>query len=190
MSVVLGLFERSPIVDFRSIQRVIGKKNGAYGKLIVHNLINKSIIKKVAKGKYTKHNETTLAVFCFSPSYLGLQSALSMHNLWEQETIPIVITSKKVRLGLRTVMGANVLVKSVNPSYLFGFEYIQEGQFYIPYSDIEKTLIDLVYFRQSISPAVLKSFRERIDEKKLKGYVRRYPERIRKKVLHLYQGLS
>src|SRR3989344_6885864 len=103
------LFDKSPVVDFKSIERIVGKsKNSSYAKLLLFNLIKNKTIKKIGTGIYTKHNELSLAVFSFKPAYLGLQTALSYHGVWEQETIPIIITIKKVRRGLRGFMGGNV----------------------------------------------------------------------------------
>jgi len=174
------LFEKSPVVSFASIKRVIGKRGG-YTKQLVRNLILKSKIKKLAKGCYTKYDENSLAVFCFK-GYLGLQDALSFHNLWEQETIPVIITGKKVRQGIRDIWGGNVLVRRIDKRYLFGFDYFREGEFYFPYSDIEKTFIDMIYFNENLSEEVLVEIRKKIDRKKLRGYLRKYPKRFRERV--------
>ena len=104
----------------------------------------------------------------FTPSYLGLQSALSAYNLWEQETIPVILTSKKVKTGLRKILGGNVLIRKVKEKFMFGLEYLQEGDFYLPFSNLEKTFIDMIVFKQIISKEVLIRFREKIEEKKLK----------------------
>ena len=89
-----ALFEKSPILDFKSLERIIGKsKNSNYAKLLVYNLLKKGKIKKIGKVVYTKHNEISLEVFSFKPAYLGLQSALSRYGIWEQETIPVIITT-------------------------------------------------------------------------------------------------
>ena len=124
------LFEKSPVVDFKSLERIISKaKNSSYAKLLVHNLIKRGKIKKIGKGIYTKHNEISLAVFSFKPAYLGLQAALSHHKIWEQETIPVIITIKKVRTGIRNLIGGNILLRNINKKYFFGLEYIREGDF-------------------------------------------------------------
>jgi len=185
------LFEKSPVVDFRTIERIVeskgknGRAKSGYAKLLVTNLLRQGKIKKLAKGCYTKHDDNSLAVFCFKSAYLGLQSALSAHNLWEQETIPIIITAKKVRSGMRQVMSGNVLVRRTGNERIFGYELIQEGAFYLPYSDIEKTLIDMVSFKQRIDPKTLKRINRRIDPRKLKDYLGKYPRRIRDKVMTL-----
>lgn len=186
---VRNLFEKSLVVDFSSIERIVRfkRKNtkSHYAKLIVHNLLKSGEIKKIAKGCYTKHNDNSLIVLCF-PAYLGLQSALSFYGLWEQETIPIIMTSKKVRVGIRKVLGGNVLVRNTKKKFMFGINYLDDGGFYLPYSDLEKTFIDMFFFKQKIDENVLKKFRKKIDEKKLKKYLKVYDKRLEKRVLKIY----
>jgi len=182
-----ALFEKSPIVDFKSIERIIGKsKNSNYSKLLIHNLIKNGKIKRITKGIYTQYNEISLAVFSFKPAYLGLQSALSHHKMWEQETIPVVLTTKRVRRGIRKVLGGNVLVRNINKQYSFGVDYFNEGNFYLPYSDIEKTFIDMIVFNQHLDKETLKNFKKKINMKKLKEYLKKYPKNIKERVLKLY----
>ncbi len=183
-----NLFEKSPVVDFQSIQRIIGKsKTSNYAKLLVSNLLKKGKIKRIGKGVYTKHDEISLAVFSFKPAYLGLQSALSRYNLWEQETIPVIITARKVRRGVRSLMGGNILIKNINKKYFFGFEYVKEGDFYLPYSDLEKTFIDLIVFNQKIDDVVLMKLRTEINKDKLLSYLKEYPVKFKKAVLKKYE---
>ena len=177
------LFNKSPVVDFSSIERLVNdrKQVKQYTKQLVRNLLLKGMIKNIAKGYYTKSDDISLAVFCFKPAYLGLQDALSFHNLWEQETIPIIITTKKVRQGIREVSKSNVLIRRMNKKYLFGVEYYLQGEFYLPYSDIEKTFIDMIYFKEKISQEVLSEILQKIDREKLNSYLKYYPKRFRDK---------
>ncbi len=178
------LFEKSPVVDFDSVERIVGNKSN-YSKLLIHNMIKKGKIKKIGKGFYTKHNEISLAVFSFKPAYLGLQSALSHHGVWEQETIPVIITTRKVRMGIRSLIGANVLLRNINKKYFFGIDYLEEGSFYLPYSDLEKTFIDMVVFNQKIEEQTLKNIKKRINKQKLLNYLKKYPIKIRDRVMKL-----
>jgi predicted transcriptional regulator of viral defense system len=181
------LFEKSPVVDFRSIERLVGNKTKTsnYAKLLVSNLLKKKKIYRLGKGTYTKHNENYLAVFGFKPAYLGLQSALSYYGLWEQETIPVILTTKKVRTGLRNSLDGNILIKHISSKHFFGYNYLKDGAFFFPYSDLEKTLIDLVVFKQKIDPDTLKKFKKEVDKNRLKQYLKRYDFRTRKKILGL-----
>ena len=178
---VEALFKKSPVVSFSSVARII--KNKEYSKQLIRNLLLKEKIKRLAKGYYTMYDDPSLSVFCFKPSYLGLQNALSFHNLWEQETIPVIITTRKVRPGIREVMGMNVLIRRIEKKYFFGFEYYQEGDFYFPYSDIEKTFIDMLYFKEKLSEEAMKNIFKKINLKKLNAYLKIYSKSIQKQVL-------
>lgn len=177
------LFEKSPVVDAESISRIISsrKKVKQYNKQLIRNLLVSGKIKRLAKGCYTKHDDISLAVFCFKPAYLGLQDALSIHNLWEQETIPVIITSRKVRNGIRIISGANALIRRIDKKYFFGYDYIKQGDFYFPVSDIEKTFIDMIYFKEEMDNELSANIKKRVDNKKLKSYLRKYPKMILKK---------
>lgn len=188
---VESLFKRSAVVNASSILRILRskKKVRQYQKQLIRNLLLKGKIKKLSKGFYTTHNEPSLVVFCFKPAYLGLQDALSFHELWEQETIPIIITSRKVRQGVRKALGVNILVRRIDKKYMFGFDHFKEGDFYLPYSDIEKTFIDMVYFNENFSEEAIKSILRKLDRKKLRLYLKVYPKKFRKKIIG-YLGMD
>ena len=176
-------FKESPIVNIQSLKRFIKKKNKDYIHLLINNLLKKREIRRITKGFYSVYEDPSLIVFCFKPSYLGLQNALSFHNLWEQETNPTVITTRNLRKGIRKVFDRNVIIRKIDKKYLFGFEYYKDGDFYFPYSDIEKTFIDMIYFRQPLDKEVVIEFKKRIDKKKLKDYIKRYPGKFKKIVM-------
>ena len=176
-------FRESPVVDIGSLKKFMKRKNKNYIYLLINNLLKRGEIKKITKGFYTIHEDPSLIVFCFKPAYLGLQNAMSFHNLWEQETNPVVVTVKNVRRGIRSVFGRNTLVRKIDKRYIFGFEYYKDGDFYFPYSDIEKTFIDLIYFKEHLDDEAINNFKEKLNMKKLKEYLKRYPLRFRKLVL-------
>jgi len=182
-------FKESPVVDINSLKKFIPKKDKRYVYLLISNLLRKKEINRITKGYYTIYDDASLIVFCFKPSYLGLQNAMSFHNLWEQETNPVVITANNIRRGLRKVFGRNALLKRIPGKYMFGFEYykypLENREIYLPYSDIEKTFIDMIYFKQPLDEKTLENFREKINRKKLKEYLKIYPLKIREMVLRL-----
>ena len=187
---ILELFDKSPVVDLRSIERIIGvkKQDNNYAKLLVSNLVIQGKIKKIIKGKYSKYDDHSLSVMCFNPAYLGLQSALSFHGLWDQASVPVIITSVKVRSGTRDIFGSNVMIRRTDKKFMFGFEYVLDGDFYLPYSGIEKTFIDMVVFKQNMSDDVLMNFRKRINKKKLVKYLTAYSKKTRDLIMKLYIG--
>lgn len=182
---IMDLFNKSPVVSFNSIQRIINKtsKSSQYAKQLIRNLVLKNKVKKITKGYYTTLDDPSLLVFCIKPAYLGLQDALSINNLWEQETIPIILTSRKVRQGIRKIFNTNVLVRKVNKKYVFGISYKKHDNFYLPYSDIEKTFIDMIYFKEKLSPETLNLLKNKLNKKTLNSYLKKYPIMIKKRVL-------
>jgi len=59
---------------------------------------------------------------------------------------------------------------------------MQYNGFWVPVSDLEKTLIDMVYFkigiRNELKPSILKA----LDRKKLKSYLEHYDKRVNAKI--------
>ena len=184
------LLMKSPLVTYSSIERIVKhqKKIKGYTKLLVHHLLKKGIMKKLTKGCYTSTNNAALAVLCFQNAYLGLQDALSLHNLWEQETIPVIITSQHVRTGIRDCMHSNILIRKLDKKYFFGIAYYQQDSIALPYSDLEKTFIDMIYFKENMNKEVLENFKEKINKKKIEKYLKKYPLKIRKKAQSLLQS--
>jgi predicted transcriptional regulator of viral defense system len=180
-------FRESPVVDINSLKKFISKKDKKYIYLLISNLLKKKEINRITKGYYTIYDDASLIVVCFKPSYLGLQDAMSFHNLWEQETNPVVLTTNNIRSGLRKVFERNVILKRVPGKYMFGYEYykypLENRDIYLPYSDIEKTFIDMVYFRQPLDKENILEFKKKIDKKKLNDYLRKYPKKFRDKVM-------
>lgn len=180
---VREFFEKTPVVNVRDIRLITQRKDYTYQ--LLRNLVKQGEINRVTRGYYTTYGDPVVAVFCFRPAYLGLQEALSIHNLWEQETNVVIVTVKKVRVGVREILGTNVVLHRIDPKYFFGFELIRYGDFYVPVSDLEKTLIDLVYFNELPDKEVIRRIRERADLRKLNQHLKTYPKRIKQKVLDL-----
>ncbi|EQD66731.1 transcriptional regulator, partial [mine drainage metagenome] len=80
----------------------------------------------------------------FLPFYYGLEDALSLRGFWEQETNPVIITPRKVRNGVRQFDSRNYVVRRIDRKMFFGYTFVNYEEFYIPVSDTEKTLIDLI----------------------------------------------
>lgn len=173
-------FAKTPVFSSRDIKAYV---SGNYRHLLVSNLIKGGEIKKVTKGYYTLFDDPIVSVFCFKPAYIGLQEALSVHNVWEQEGATIIVTAKKVKKRIINVFGNNVVLHRIKPKYMFGFEAVRYGKFYVPVSNLEKTFIDLVYFNEIPDKNTLRNMKKRLDAEKIKKYLEQYPEKIKKRVL-------
>jgi len=179
---VREFLKNTPVANLQSISMLVGNKNYAY--VVMNHLLRRGEVKRITRGYYTVYDDPSLLVYCLKPAYIGLQDAMSFHDLWEQETPPIVITSRMVRCGIRKVMGHNVLVRRISKEYFFGYEYCRYGDFSLPVSDVEKTFIDMVYFGE-IEKSLVREFKMKVDHKKLEEYLKRYPINFREKVLAL-----
>lgn len=174
--------KRTPVFDTKSVVRLVGDADYAY--LLLSHLAKRGEIRRLTKGYYTTHEDPSLVVYCLKPAYLGLQDAMSFHNLWEQETVPVVLTIRKIRPGVRRVMGSNVIIRRISRKHFFGYDYLKRGDLLLPVSDIEKTFIDMVYFNE-IRKDMLRDFRGRLDKKRMLGYLKKYDKRFASKVLGL-----
>ncbi len=183
---IIELFKTSPVVAVRDIAMLTGSRQYAY--LLLHSLEKRGVIKRLVKGYYTIHDDPTLTVFCYRPAYIGLQDALSIHNLWTQETTVIIVTTRNIR-GDRTVMGSKVAIHKLSPKYYFGYKYVKYGEIYIPVSDLEKTMIDLAYYRQPIHKETIKEAKKNINKHKLQQYLKNYNKKVQKRIIEKLKPL-
>jgi len=182
---IRNFISKTPVFTSRDIEKLT--KNKKYAHLILTKLAQRREIFRLTKGFYSKFEDPIFSIFCFKPGYLGLYEALSLNNFWEQETNVTIITLKKVRVGKKNILESNVIIKRINPKYFFGFDYLPYDSFYLPVSDLEKTLIDLIYFKESLPLTFLKELRKKIDFKKIKNYLKPYPKNFQKIVLKKLQ---
>jgi predicted transcriptional regulator of viral defense system len=183
---VRGYIRKTPVANVSSISALLPNRKYAY--TLINHLLKRMEIRRITRGYYTVYEEPSLIVYCLKPAYLGLQDAMSFHNLWEQETNPIVITARRVRTGVREVLGQNVWVRRISPKYLFGYEYFISGEFLLPVSDVEKTLIDIIYFDE-LKESMIKRFRGKINERKIEEYLKKYESNFRDKVLEILRSI-
>lgn len=179
---IRGYLKRTPVASMSSISVLV--PNRSYVHLIMNYLVKRGEIRRISKGYYTTREEPSLLVYCMRPAYIGMQDAMSFHGLWEQETNPVIITTRKVRPGVRRVFGQNVWVRRISPKYFFGYEYLASDGFLLPVSDVEKTFIDMIYFRE-MREDIAKEFRKRVNREKLEKYLKMYNTNFRRKVIEI-----
>ncbi len=156
-----------------------------YAHLLLHNLVRQGEAHRITKGVYSFKEEMQVVGFAYSPYYYGLQDALSIHNLWEQETNPVVITPRKIRPGIKQFLGNNYVVKRIDKKMFFGFATVKYHDFWINVSTPEKTLLDFIYFRQPLDEKTLAEIRKKISKKTLAEYLKKMPKRVKKKAKKL-----
>ncbi|MBI5036417.1 hypothetical protein HZC09_03660 [Candidatus Micrarchaeota archaeon] len=179
-------FGALPAFTMRDVRVFFGKPlSGKYSELLLHNFLKRGEVHRIAKGAYSFGAEMQVVGLAFQPYYYGLQDALSLRDLWTQETNPVVITPRKVRTGVRTFLGNNYLVKRIARRMFFGFEPLRYHDSWVNVSDAEKTLIDFVYFRQRVDAEALAELKQNINAKKLSSYLKKCPLWVVKRVKKL-----
>lgn len=177
-------FSTFPVFSIKDAKIFLsGKKISIeYLYLLINNLLKRGEMFRITRGIYTFKKDPSVITFAFSPSYHALQDALSIHNLWEQETNTIIVTPLHVRTGIRELFGATVIIRRIDRSMFFGFEMVKHLDSWLPVSDVEKTLIDFAYFKEFLDKKTLKEMKRRIDKKKLENYLKKVPKETRKRV--------
>ncbi|MFH1664068.1 MAG: hypothetical protein ABH986_04655 [archaeon] len=180
-------FRNKPVFSIKDLRVFLAKKRISkdYSNTLIHNMTEKKEISRITKGFYSFKKDLMVSGFAFTPFYYGLQESLSIRNLWEQETNPVIVTPKKVRPGTRKILDSNVLIRRINRKMFFGFELIKHFDLWIPVSDTEKTLIDFAYFNEALPEEALKEIKKQLNKKKLEEYLKKCPETTRKKTRKL-----
>ena len=154
-----------------------------YYQLVLNNLVRSGRIYRITRGQYTFYDEVQYVGFAFRPFYYGLQDALSIRNLWEQETNPVIITPRRVRSGILTFLGRNYVIRWIERSMFFGYSLVEYGDFFIPVADAEKILIDMVYYHEFLPEEVKNEILRAVNKKKLQEYILMLPDYMKKRVI-------
>ncbi|MGD0729148.1 MAG: hypothetical protein ABR981_03680 [Candidatus Micrarchaeaceae archaeon] len=159
------------------------KISSSYIHLMLYNLNKKGEIRRVTKSAYTFHNDVSVVGFAFEPFYYGFESALSIMGFSDQGTNLTVVTPRNVRAGIRAFEGRNYRIKRIKKEHFFGYKSIKYGNFWIPVSDLEKTLIDMISLNDHIKDEVKASILKNINRKILNKYLENYDIKLKGKVI-------
>ncbi len=155
----------------------------AYIYVMLHNLLKNGEVTRITRGIYTFHDDAVVAGFAFRPFYYGLESALSIRGVSGQGANYIIMTPRNVRTGMRSFHGRNYRVQRVESGLMFGYSVVRYGSFWVPVSDVEKTVIDMLYFDGAIRDELWPGIAAALDRKRLMDYLKRYPPYFRKRAL-------
>lgn len=174
-----------PIFKINDVKLILRSSNVStdYIYLLLHNLIKKQKIRRVTRGAYTFHQDSAVIGFVFQPFYYGLESALWINGVSEQGANYTIMTSGNVRGGIREFEGRNYNIKRINNNLLFGYNLVKLGEFWIPVSDLEKTVLDILYFYGSIRDENFTDITKRLNEKKIRRYIKHYDKRSVKRMI-------
>ncbi len=188
----LARFKKSPVFQTRDVSKFLEYYGSTedYAKVFIGQMVKSGKAYKVTKGFYTMYKNIEAVGFPFYPFYYGLGFALTHHKLWKQQANPYVLTVKNVRRGPREALGLNYNVSKIAKSMFFGYYYTKGADFYYPISDVEKTLIDCIYYKMSLEGYVYENIFRQLDYKKMQGYLKRCSGRVRTRYLALKASAS
>jgi predicted transcriptional regulator of viral defense system len=174
-----------PVFNIKDIKLAFEKKAISYSyiRLMLSKYAKSKKIKRITRGTYTFHDDAIVTGFAFRPFYYGLESALNMLGFSMQGINNIIITTRNVRRGVRSFEGRNYRVQPIKKTYFFGYKLILYNGFWVPVSDLEKTVIDMLYFNIAIRPELHQKIVDNIDKKKLLEYLKRYNSNFKNKVI-------
>ena len=166
-------FSKVQIFTFKDASRFLKRlgASDAYTKLFMHNQLKKGM-RRIAKGVYTFQDTDAVIGFAYSPFYYGMEYALTIHRLWTQMANPVIITTRSVIPGERESGGTQITVRKISARMFFGAEQLPYEGMFIPVSNREKTLIDFIYYRVSLSAEAMGALVAVCDKEKLRKYSR------------------
>ena len=171
----------------RDIKLFLNSKNApkTYLSLFLNNNLKNKKIFRLKRGVYSFNQNLENIEKAFSPAYHGLQDALTIHNLWQQQTNTILITPRKIRTGEREIFENKVFLRRINRKMFFGFEEKKYFDKWITVSDIEKTLIDFAYYNEPIDNKTLQKIKKQIKKEKLEEYLLKVNKKTKTKINQL-----
>lgn len=189
----LKYFQEFPTFTSKDVKLFL-RKNGAgsnYYKIFMHNMVKSGKVFSIGRGHYTLQDDPIVAGFAFSPFYYGMETALTHYKLWNYMTPISIVTTKRIRKSSIELLGRNVSVRRIQKKNFFGYSAVYyKDNLYIPMADIEKTLIDSVYFHSRFNKEVYAAMSKRIDRKKLTHYLKHYSSIIKKQVGDLLETVE
>lgn len=178
------------IVTAADIRRAIGKKYSDFGlKKRVYELKEKGWLVPLRRGLYFITDISSRGFVNISPfiiasafvknSYISLDSALSFYNLFEQRlrttTSVTIYKSKNYEFQENTYRYIKI-----NKKLYFGFKTENVEGYYIKIAELEKVILDYLYFKKdtySIDLFIekMQRIKDTLDIKKLFDYAHKFP---------------
>ena len=195
---IIDHFSDYPVFTHRDLILYFSGKNLKSANLtrLVSHMKSSGKLYAVRNGVYTFRKDDMVSGFSYSPFYYGLLSALTMRDLWTQNSRPDIITVKKIRSSNIYIFGDQndrIFVHHIPAKYFFGFDIIKYGALKVPVSDPEKTLIDMFYYKVRLPIQNYSGLLRAVKRKKVYEYIGAYDEHTATAVLNFlknYKGLA
>ena len=173
-------FSDYPVFTYRDLRLYFSGKRGIKPSnltRILSYMKSNDCLYALKKGVYTFKKNDMVSGFAYAPFYYGLLSALTLRELWTQNSRPEIMTIKKVRSNRTPIFDDPkdvIFVHHIPTRYFFGFDVITYGAMKLPVSNPEKTLIDLFYYKVKLPIQNYDGLLRSIDVKKINKYLKAY----------------
>jgi predicted transcriptional regulator of viral defense system len=176
---IIKRFHTYPVFTYRDVELFLKGKThvGTHVARSLSYLKSRGRIFTVKKGFYATVKDSSVSGFAHSPFYYGLLFALTIRGMWTQHSKPEIMTVGRIRSSKEAIFGDKtnvVFLHHVPIKYFFGFDAVKHGNFTVPVSDPEKTLIDLFYYRKRLSIQNYSGLLMAVNVSKLNRYLKRY----------------
>lgn len=71
-----------------------------------------------------------------------------------------------MRTRTREVLGTNIVLRHIKQDYFFGIKFLKHEDFYLPVSDMEKTILDFICFNNIPTEDVWQKLFSKTDQEK------------------------
>lgn len=172
------------LFSLSDLARLLHSKNTQTLYKQVERLVAKQLIKQLTKGTYqfsfSSVDDFTLANFLCRPSYVSLESALSLYGIITG--FPYQVTSLTTRKPcMYTIENKEFSYSRIAPQLFWGYEKKEDYLL----AEKEKALADYLYFySKGLRGAVWDEFDvSQVDPKKFRAFVRRFHNDTMEKVM-------
>ncbi|MDP4762044.1 MAG: hypothetical protein NWR97_00205 [Salibacteraceae bacterium] len=145
-----SMFSRIPMFSIQDIEKIFP---GFDNRRLVE-WQKKGYIAKIRRGYYYLTDQPINEAFLFkaankiySPSYVSLESAFSFYNLIPEATFVIRAVSTQNTAHFDTPL-SQFDYKHVKPSLFFGYVIETENNYTFKIAELEKALLDFIYFKK------------------------------------------
>lgn len=155
-------------------------------QVTLSRMVHSGKLYRVTKGIFSITDKVEVSGFAFTPFYYGGLSALMIRSLIDDQVAMEIMTTKKIRKKSVSIFGkrVNVILHHISNRLYFGFDNITYGNFIIPVSDPEKTLIDLFFYKIKLSVPDYSELLKVVDQGKINSYLGKYDRHTQKAVIN------
>lgn len=162
------LQQEKAVFTLAEISRISGVKKRNI-PVYVQRMKKKNLLFLIEKNKFSVIDDPFIvASQLINPAYLSLTTALYLHNLLPQIVNRIdVLTPRKKKET--TLFGMKTNFRTLSPFRIFGYTKIKKGSSYLMLAEVEKAILDSIYFQKYcplhlILPALAKAKIAKLEE--------------------------